>query len=119
VLIKPSLLLRAEGAAICALSLLFYHRSHASWCWFALLFLAPDLFMLGYLANNRIGAASYNLVHTIAAPCFLFALGALIARPAITAIALIWAAHIGFDRLLGYGLKYPTEFKDTHLQRVR
>lgn len=116
---KPWLLLRGEGGAILALSVFFYHRFHGGWGWFAVLFLTPDLFMLGYLANQRIGATLYNLVHTLIAPCVLISVGLLAAHPKAAEFALIWSAHIGFDRLLGYGLKYPTQFKDTHLQRVR
>ena len=118
-LTKPSLLLNMEGGAIFALSILFYQRSHGSWGLFVLTFLAPDLFMLGYLINVRIGAALYNLVHTVTAPAILFAAGTLASQRTATALALVWAAHIGFDRLLGSGLKYPTKFNDTHLDRVR
>jgi|SRR5215469_2305653 len=118
VLTKPWLLLRGEGGAILALSILFYGRFHGGWSWFAVLFLTPDLSMLGYLANQRMGAALYNLVHSLLAPCVLISVG-LLAHPKAIEFALIWSAHIGFDRLLGYGLKYPTRFKDTHLQRVR
>lgn len=118
-LIKPWLLLHTEGAAIFALSLFAYRRCHGSSGWFALLFLTPDLFMLGYLASPRIGAALYNLVHTVTAPCLVIAVGLLTGQAKVVEIALIWSAHIGFDRLLGFGLKYPTRFKDTHLQRVR
>lgn len=102
-----------------ALSIVFYRHLHGSWGLFALLFLAPDLFMLGYLLDRKIGAAFYNLVHTTIGPAALLAVGVLAAQRTAIAVALIWAAHIGFDRLLGYGLKYPTHFKDTHLQRVR
>jgi hypothetical protein len=118
-LTKPWLLLHGEGGAVLALSLLSYHRLHGGWGWFALLFLTPDVFMLGYLASQRVGAALYNLVHTLTAPSVLIAVGLLTRHPKPVAFALIWSAHIGFDRLLGYGLKYPTRFKDTHLQRVR
>ena len=119
VLTKPSLLLNLEGGALFALAILFYQRSHGSWGLFALTFLMPDLFMLGYLINEQIGAALYNLVHTVTAPGIVLAVGALASQPTATALALIWAAHIGFDRLLGFGLKYPTKFQDTHLHRVR
>jgi len=118
-LIKPSLLLHIEGGALFALSILFYQRSHGSWALFAATFLAPDLLMAGYLINEQVGAALYNLVHTVTAPVIVLAAGALTSQRAAIALALIWAAHIGFDRLLGYGLKYPTNFKDTHLHRVR
>jgi hypothetical protein len=118
-LTRPAVLLHAEGGAIFAMSLFFYQHNHGGWGLFTLLFLVPDLFMLGYLVNTRVGAAIYNLVHTLTAPSLMLAVGLLAARPVAISVALIWAAHIGFDRLLGFGLKYPTHFKDSHLQRVR
>jgi hypothetical protein len=115
---KPAVLLRIEGAMVLVLSLLFYQGIAAPWWQFFLLFLWPDLFMLGYLVSVRLGTQLYNLVHT-----YIFALtlaGAAVYqhRSALLSFALIWTAHIGADRALGYGLKYPTFFKDTHLQRV-
>lgn len=83
-----------------------------------LLFLAPDLSLLGYLAGRRAGAATYNAVHTELWPIILAAAGVLADAPVLTQVGLIWLAHIGIDRLLGYGLKYPTAFKDTHLGRA-
>ena len=117
-LTKPSILLHLEGAAILACSAVLYSRSHASWTLFAILFLAPDLAMLGYLANRSVGAAFYNLAHTLTTAGLMLAIGYFTHHPQWISLALIWTAHIGFDRLLGYGLKYPTAFKDTHLQRV-
>jgi hypothetical protein len=117
-LTKPKIPLHLEGAAILTLSIFFYHRLHASWLLFAILFLAPDLCMLGYLANVRIGSAVYNFAHTYVTPAILLATACLAAKPQLFPVALIWSAHIGFDRLLGFGLKYPTHFKDTHLQHV-
>jgi hypothetical protein len=117
-LTRPALLLRIEEASLLAAAILLYAHFHFSWLLFALLFLAPDLFMLGYLANPRIGAALYNLGHFLFLPLLLFFVAYAAHRPILVAIALIWAAHIFFDRLLGYGLKYPTQFKDTHLQHV-
>jgi Domain of unknown function (DUF4260) len=114
---KPSLLLRLEGVTVLLVSIALYRQSHASWLLFALLFLAPDLFMLGYLANSRAGAALYNAAHTLLTPGLLLAIGFLAGKPFLP-VALIWTAHIGFDRVLGYGLKYPSHFKDTHLQHV-
>jgi hypothetical protein len=106
-----------EGCLLIAALLLYVHLRF-SWLLFAGLFLAPDLFMLGYLANPRIGAAIYNLGHVVLVPLGLFAFGYGTRRPLAMAIAIIWFSHIAFDRLLGYGLKYPTRFKDTHLQHV-
>jgi hypothetical protein len=117
-LTKPKILLHVEGAVVLALSVFFYHQLHAGWLLFAILFLAPDLFIVGYLANVRMGSAIYNFAHTYFAPAILLASAYFVSKPQLTPIALIWTAHIAFDRLLGFGLKYPTHFKDTHLQHL-
>ena len=83
-----------------------------------MLFLWPDLSMLGYVVSVRLGSSLYNLVHTYFFPLALAGLAVLEHKTEMLPFALIWFAHIGFDRALGYGLKYPTFFKDTHLQRV-
>jgi hypothetical protein len=113
----PFPLLRLEGAAVLAVSVWAYHWSHGSWLLFALLFLAPDLSMVGYAVNARAGSVTYNAIHTYVGPLLLAAYGLATDRHTALLIALIWIAHIGIDRLLGYGLKYPTQFKDTHLNR--
>jgi hypothetical protein len=117
-LTRPSALLRTEESALLLATLYAYQHLHYSWLLFALLFLTPDLFMLGYLLDVRIGAAFYNLVHTLTLPLALLVLSYLQHWRLATSMALIWTAHISFDRLLGYGLKYPTFFKDTHLQHI-
>ncbi len=117
-LTRPSVLLHIEEAILFLLTLFAYQHLHYSWLLFALLFLTPDLSMLGYLVNVRAGAALYNLVHTLTLPLALLLTSYIQHWPAATGIALIWTAHIALDRLLGYGLKYPTFFKDTHLQHV-
>jgi Domain of unknown function (DUF4260) len=115
---KPAVLLRIEGAAVFVLSLLFYHTVGAPWWRFFLLFLWPDLFMLGYLVSVRLGAQLYNLAHTYIFPLTLAGAAVYQHRWAPLSFALIWTSHIGADRALGYGLKYSTFFKDTHLQRA-
>jgi Domain of unknown function (DUF4260) len=117
-LTKPRWILHLEGAAICAAALYFYHAGHYRWWLFALLFLAPDLFMLCYLINAQWGAATYNLAHTLTFPLAVLGAAFVFAAPPWIPYSLIWLAHIGIDRALGYGLKYPTFFKDTHLQHV-
>jgi Domain of unknown function (DUF4260) len=117
-LTRPSALLRIEKAAFLLLTLFAYQHLHYSWLLFALLFLTPDLFMLGYLASVRVGAAIYNLAHNLTLPLALLSISYLQHWHLAPAIALIWTAHIAFDRLLGYGLKYPIYFKDTHLQHI-
>lgn len=115
---KPRLLLHAEGFALLTVSFAAYHQLNGSWPLFFLLFLWPDLFMLGYLKNSKLGAALYNLAHTEVGPLFLGAAAVFENWPKTLFFALIWLSHIALDRTLGYGLKYPTFFKDTHLQRV-
>ncbi len=109
----PLVLLRAEGALVLAGAVLAYHHLGGSWWLFALLFLAPDLSMLGYLAGPRAGAIAYDAVHTYLAPAALALLG--LVAPAVLPFAVIWFGHLGFDRLQGYGLKYATRFSQTHL----
>jgi hypothetical protein len=118
-LLGAATLLRVEGVALLVLSVLLYWVNGGSWLLFGVLLLTPDLSMLGSLAGPRVGAAIYNAFHAYAIPAVVGALGMIFASPSMVAVALIWFAHIGMDRTVGYGLKYPTSFKDTHLQRVR
>ncbi|WP_260704828.1 DUF4260 domain-containing protein [Edaphobacter flagellatus] len=117
-LTRPSHLLKLEDALLFLAILFVYFHLHLSWLLFAILFLAPDLFMLGYLSGPRTGSAIYNLAHTYFLPILLAAIGFYRSTSLLLTIALIWASHIAFDRVLGYGLKYPTHFKDTHLQHL-
>jgi uncharacterized protein DUF4260 len=112
------LLLRIEGAAAFAAALALYAHGDFSWLLFAALFPAPDLTMLAYLSGPRVGAAAYNAVHVYVLPLTLLLAGFIAGLPAAMAGALIWIAHIGLDRALGYGLKYATGFADTHLSRI-
>ena len=117
-LFRPSFLLHIEEIALLLLTLFAFQHLHASWLLFVILFLTPDLFMLGYLLSTRIGAATYNLAHTLTLPLALLLASYIQHWNPGSALALIWVAHIAFDRLLGYGLKYPTFFNDTHLQHI-
>jgi uncharacterized protein DUF4260 len=114
----PHLLLRLEGLAVAAAAILLYFHEDFGWILFVALILAPDLSFTGYVFGPRTGAVAYDAVHTEIFPVALGALGVVADSGAATKIALIWLTHIGADRLLGYGLKYPTAFKDTHLDRV-
>ena len=117
-LMGPGALLRVEGGVLLGISALLYWVNGGSWILFALLILAPDLSMLGYLLGEKVGAATYNVFHTYALPASLAAFGVLAGSPLAVSVALVWFAHIGMDRLVGYGLKYTSGFKDTHLDRV-
>jgi hypothetical protein len=89
-----------------------------TWWIYAVLFLAPDLSFAGYLAGPRVGALVYNAAHSYMAPMALMVGGILFWPPPASSIAMIWLAHIGFDRALGYGLKYSAGFSFTHLGRI-
>ena len=117
-LTRPAAMLRVEGATMLAGTVLMYWIGGGSWWLFALLLLAPDVSMVGYLAGPRIGAVAYNAFHSYPLPAALGLVGLLVGAPLVVSVALVWFAHIGMDRLMGYGLKYPTGFKDTHLQKV-
>jgi hypothetical protein len=114
----PLMLLRVEGVMVFCACLWAYRWLGDSWWLFAALFLVPDVSMLGYLANPRIGAVCYNAVHTGAGPALLALAGVLTGGSVLFSLAVIWLAHLGFDRMLGYGLKYATGFGDTHLGRI-
>jgi hypothetical protein len=116
---NPRPLLQLEGVSVLLVSVLAYHWSHGSWLLFVLLFLVPDLSMLGYALNVRLGAITYNMVHTYVGPLLLAAYAAGWNHHTSWELSLIWTAHIGMDRMLGFGLKYPTRFKDTHLNPDR
>jgi hypothetical protein len=117
-LLDPIALQRLEGGVLLALSLLLYSKFGTSWWLYVLLILAPDLFMLGYFRGPRIGASVYNLGHTWLLPGILTAAGVLGSSRLFASLALIWFGHIGGDRLLGYGVKLPSAFQDTHLGRI-
>ena len=114
----PAILLRAEGAAVFAAALALYLDGDYSVLALVLLFLAPDLSFAGYLAGTRVGALAYNSVHTYVGPVALGTVGILADADVPVQLALIWLAHIGIDRLLGYGLKYPSGFRSSHLDRI-
>jgi hypothetical protein len=112
------LLLRLEGLTLGAAMVVLYATWGGSWWIFAILFLAPDLSFLAYLIDPKIGAFAYNAAHSYMAPVALLTLGFAIGEPLILSIAMIWLAHIGIDRALGYGLKYEAGFGFTHLGRI-
>ena len=111
----PNYILRAEGLALLAAATAAYAQTGLGWGLFAILFLAPDVFMLGYLRGPRLGSWIYNLGHSTMVPFMLIAIGFAFDVPVSMAVGLIWMAHVGFDRAVGYGLKYSDDFKHTHL----
>ena len=111
-------LLRLEGLTLFAGMTLLYAVWDGSWWVYAILFLAPDLSFAAYLAGPKPGAIVYNAAHSYMAPVSLMVAGFALSSPLTLSIAMIWMAHIGIDRALGYGLKYSAGFGFTHLGRI-
>jgi hypothetical protein len=110
-------LLRLEDLVCLLIAVALYRQAAGSWALFAGLFLVPDVAMLGYLAGPRVGAAAYNAAHSFVGALLLTVLGFTM-LPAVKLVALIWVAHIAFDRAVGYGLKYADSFGHTHIGMV-
>ena len=110
--------LHAEGAAALIAAAAIYDRLGGSWIWAVPLLLLPDLSMVGYLAGPRLGSFTYNLVHNFVVGLAVLGLGAWLDSNALMLAGAVLIGHIGGDRLLGYGLKHATAFKDTHMQRA-
>jgi Domain of unknown function (DUF4260) len=114
----PTAILRLEGAVMLSLAVFLYVRGDGGWLLFALLILAPDVGLAGYAAGPRVGAIAYNAVHTTLGPAAVAVIGILGESAGAVSVALVWFAHIGMDRMLGYGLKHTSGFRDTHLGRI-
>jgi hypothetical protein len=112
------MLLRLEGLTLFAGMTLLYAVWEGSWWVYAILFLVPDISFAAYLAGPRAGAIVYNAAHSYMAPVALMVAGLGLSSPLVLSIAMIWLAHIGIDRALGYGLKYRVGFGFTHLGRI-
>jgi hypothetical protein len=112
-------LLRAEGLALLLASVWAYAHFSPGWGRFAWLFLLPDIALLAYLISPRVGAFCYNATHSEIGALVLLMASLARPMPALLPLSLIWLAHIGFDRALGYGLKSSEGFKYTHLWLIR
>jgi len=112
------LILRAESIVLFIAGVLLYLQLNGNALWLLPLLLAPDLSMIGYLRGSRLGAITYNLVHNLATALIVLAIGWFAAIAPLALAGAILVAHVGMDRSLGYGLKLPTDFKDTHLGRI-
>lgn len=114
----PIFIQRLEGLVIFLGALYIFYLRFDNWLGFALIFLAVDLTMAGYLINNKLGAYVYNLGHTYILPSLVYLLARAQDSSALTFAALVWFAHISLDRALGYGLKSTSGFSDTHLGKI-
>ncbi len=114
-----SRILRLEALALAVASIVAYRVAGGGWGMYAALWLIPDLAMVGYLANPRVGSIAYNTTHNLVLPALVCAVGLFGWPSALTLqLGLLWFSHVAIDRALGFGLKYPTVFMDTHLVRT-
>jgi Domain of unknown function (DUF4260) len=111
-------ILRAESLAIFVAGIVVYLQLNGHPLWLLPLLLVPDVSMVGYLGGPRLGAITYNLAHNLVTALAVLAVGWFAAIAPVALLGAILAAHVGMDRTLGYGLKLPTDFKDTHLGRI-
>jgi Domain of unknown function (DUF4260) len=111
-------LLRLEALTVSIAGLLVWAGLDGGWGRFALFVLLPDISLIGYVWGARTGAALYNFAHSYALPTLIAVAGGMLDHRLLLLTGTLWITHIGIDRALGYGLKYPTGFRDTHLGRV-
>jgi uncharacterized protein DUF4260 len=114
----PRRWLRLEGAAALVGGLAIYGALGGNWLFALPLLILPDLSMVGYLRDPRLGALTYNALHNWAVGPAVLGGGVLLSAVPLELAGAILIAHVGGDRLLGYGLKYPTSFGDTHLGHI-
>jgi hypothetical protein len=114
----PIMYQRVEAAAVLIASIYFYYHLHFNFLVFILVLFVFDVSMAGYLINKRIGANTYNIFHSLLGPAITVILGASLNNRMLICLSLIWLAHIGLDRALGYGLKKITGFNETHLGHI-
>jgi hypothetical protein len=103
--------------AVAAGAIVAFAVAGANW-WLFLLVLAPDLCLVAFALAPRHAATIYNLAHFYMWPLILIVAGLLTPTGPLLPLGLIWAVHIGIDRALGYGLKYPGSFTSTHLGSI-
>jgi hypothetical protein len=108
-------LLKLEEAFLFGLSIFLFSKLDYAWWWYPALILAPDLSILGYIKDARLGAITYNFIHHKALGISLFVLGMVLGNQLIQLTGLILFGHSSLDRILGYGLKYSDSFQNTHL----
>lgn len=110
--------IKLEEVSLFILGIYLFSLLNYQWWWFLVLILAPDFSMLGYIANNKAGALSYNLFHHKGIAVLLYLCGCYLQVELLQLIGVILFSHSSMDRMFGYGLKYEQGFKYTHLGEI-
>jgi hypothetical protein len=108
-------ILRLEEAAQWSATIILSLQLPYAWWWYWLLFLTPDVSMIGYLVNTKTGAFTYNLVHHKGVAVAFYLAGFFLSNNELQFSGLVLYGHSCMDRIFGYGLKYNDNFKNTHL----
>ena len=111
-------LLKLEFFAVFIFAIVLFSFLTFAWWWFPILFFIPDISIIGYAINTRVGAICYNLVHTLTMGIFVYILSYFLHSSVGELVGVILIAHSAFDRVIGYGLKYPDSFKHTSLEKL-
>ncbi len=111
-------LIRLEEVTLFGFSIFLFNQTSFEWWWYLALILVPDLGMLGYVANPKVGAVTYNLTHHKGVAIIILITGYYLANQWLILTGIIMFGHSSLDRIFGYGLKYPDDFKNTHLGRL-
>lgn len=111
-------LLKLEEAAMLGICIMALVRLDVEWWWYLLLFIGPDLSMLGYLGGNKTGAVCYNFFHHKGVAIVIFIAGFLAPSFLLQLTGIVLFGHSSMDRMMGYGLKTEQGFKYTHLGTI-
>lgn len=112
------IILKMEELALFTLSIFAFNQTNFDWWYYLAFILAPDIGMIGYVINNKVGAFTYNICHHRAVAVTLFLIGNYMSNEWLIFSGIIVFGHISLDRILHYGLKYPDSFKNTHLGKL-
>ena len=107
-----------EGAVLLVAALIAFTATEQAWWLIPAVLFLPDLAMLGYARSSRLGALTYNLAHSYPLPALVGGWAIWQDATGMQAVTLLWFAHIGLDRMLGYGLKHSDGFTHTHLGTI-
>ncbi len=110
--------LKLEELGLFIFGIYLFNELDYTWWWFLVLILVPDLSMIGYAFGNKTGAFLYNLFHHRAIALMVYLTGIYFSNHLIQLAGIILFAHSSMDRMMGYGLKYESGFKFTHLGKI-
>ncbi|MAB48326.1 MAG: hypothetical protein CMC05_06820 [Flavobacteriaceae bacterium] len=110
--------LKLEELGMFVLGIFLFTQLSYAWWWFLVLILLPDIGMLGYFINTKVGALTYNIFHHKGLAVIIYLIGIYFDMELLKLIGIILFSHASLDRIFGYGLKFKDNFKNTHLGEI-